>query len=98
MVGGLNTTALLLIFPIGFAGMLTTDDVWERLMRLFWFLRTALHIFAGAIDDVRLWNRALSADEIKDFMNQGAEILTGGTAVEPQDKLGVTWAKIKSAR
>ena len=56
------------------------------------------YIFAGAIDDVRLWNRALSADEIMDFMNQGAEILVGGTAVEPQDKLGVTWAKIKSVR
>ncbi len=42
MVSGLNTTALLLIFPIGLAGMLTTGDVWERLMRLFWFLPTAL--------------------------------------------------------
>jgi len=38
MVGGLNTTALFLIFPIGLAGMLLVGSIRERLMRLFWFL------------------------------------------------------------
>jgi len=42
MVGGLNTTALYLVFPIGLAGMLLVGPLRERLMRLLWFLPIAI--------------------------------------------------------
>jgi len=42
----------------------------------------------GSIDDVRLWNRVLAEDEVR----QADE----PALVEPQDKLANTWAKIKS--
>ena len=54
------------------------------------------YIFAGLIDEARLWNRALSEAEIREFMDKGMEILTGGTAVEPQNKLLTTWGKMKA--
>lgn len=38
MLGGLNTTALYLILPVGLAGMLLVDSLRERLMRILWFL------------------------------------------------------------
>ncbi len=50
------------------------------------------NIFAGPIDEVRLWNRALSEDEIGDFMNFGG----GGFAVEPKNKLPTAWGEIKA--
>lgn len=51
------------------------------------------YIFAGIIDEVRLWNRAMDVDEIKDYMNKGAkEIL----AVAPADKLSTAWGKVKA--
>ena len=56
------------------------------------------YIFSGIIDDVRLWNRALSTDEINEFKEMGADILSTGTVVEPQDKLPTAWGKIKAAR
>jgi hypothetical protein len=71
----------------------TNDDPW----RIAQDCERTNYIFAGAIDDVRLWNRALSADELNEFIGQGVEIL-GGTSVEPQNKLSTKWAKIKSAR
>ena len=54
------------------------------------------YIFDGAIDEVRLWNRPLSDDEIREFKDLGVEALSGGTAVEPQDKLPTAWARIKA--
>jgi hypothetical protein len=42
MMGGLNTTALFLVFPLGLAGMMLIGGLWERLMRLFWFLPIVL--------------------------------------------------------
>jgi hypothetical protein len=47
--------------------------------------------FLGMIDEVRIWNRALDADEIGAEMNRGG----GETPVEPQSKLATTWAQIK---
>lgn len=47
--------------------------------------------FQGMIDEVRIWNRALGADEIIDEMNRGG----GETPVKPQSKLATTWAQIK---
>jgi len=42
MIRGLNTTALLLIFPLGLAGMISIGHPWERLMRISWFLPIVL--------------------------------------------------------
>lgn len=49
------------------------------------------YVFAGVIDEVRLWNRALTADEIG-----GAQGLI--TPVDPQAKLATTWGNIKTDR
>ena len=49
------------------------------------------YVFAGMIDDVSLWNRALSADEI-------AEAQDLVTPVEPLDKLATTWGTLKASR
>jgi hypothetical protein len=54
------------------------------------------YIFAGSIDEPRLWNRALSAEEIGEFMDAGASIMTDGTAVELQNKLSTAWGEIKA--
>ena len=51
------------------------------------------YIFAGIIDEVRLWNRALSEKEIGDFMEKGVEILT---VVESRNKLPTAWGEIKA--
>jgi len=48
------------------------------------------YVFAGIIDEVSLWNRALSADEIT-----GAQDL--GVSVDPRAKLATTWGNIKIA-
>ena len=45
----------------------------------------------GAVDEVRLYNRALDADEIKDTMETA-----GGEAVTSKGKLSTTWAELKS--
>ena len=77
------------------SGKLTVnDDPW----RLGQDCERENYIFTGIIDDARLWNRALSKDEINEFKGMGAEILESGTAVEPQDKLPTTWARLKAAR
>ena len=49
------------------------------------------YVFAGLIDEVRLWNRALSADEIG-----GTQGLL--TPVDPLAKLTTTWGNIKISR
>jgi hypothetical protein len=48
--------------------------------------------FLGMIDEVRIWNRALSQDEVKDEMDMGNK----AAAVEPQRKLTTTWGSIRS--
>ena len=48
--------------------------------------------FLGLIDEVRIWNRALSMDEVRVEMN------TASTPVEPLGKLSTTWATLKSER
>ncbi len=47
------------------------------------------NLFVGIIDEVRVYNRALRADEIKQNMD------AKGLAVEPLGKLTVAWGKIK---
>jgi hypothetical protein len=51
----------------------------------------ANYIFDGSIDEARLWNRALSADEIGQFMEGGVEML----AVDPAGKLSTTWGALR---
>jgi len=50
------------------------------------------YIFEGIIDEVRLWNRALSEEEINTFMDQGVEAL----AVEAAGKISTTWGRLKA--
>ncbi|MCZ6801974.1 MAG: LamG domain-containing protein [Nitrospirae bacterium] len=47
--------------------------------------------FDGLIDEVRIWNRALSEEEIQNYMNTG-----NVTAVEPAGKLATAWGALKS--
>ncbi len=49
----------------------------------------------GIVDEVRLWNRALSDDEMKQSMDMGADEFL---AVNPKDKLATTWGQIKRLR
>ena len=48
----------------------------------------------GAVDEVRLWNRALNDAEIKFSMQLGDKEFE--TTVEPKNKLAVTWSQVKS--
>ncbi len=50
------------------------------------------YLYKGKIDDVRVYNRALNADDI-------AAVMSGElTAVEPAGKLATTWAKLKAKK
>ena len=51
--------------------------------------------FLGLIDEVRIWNRALTEDEIRAEMETGYQ---SGTAVDPRQKLSTTWGTIKSTK
>ncbi len=48
--------------------------------------------FDGTIDDVAIWNRALTPDEINELMTIG---IPNTTAVEPDSKLTTTWGDLK---
>ena len=50
--------------------------------------------FNGLIDDVALFDRALTEDEIKTIMDDGLE--AGALAVSPQGKAATTWGALKS--
>ncbi len=51
--------------------------------------------FLGLIDEVRIWNRALSEEEVKEQMEMGYfEIF----AVDPRQKLATTWGQLKSRK
>lgn len=50
------------------------------------------NVFAGMIDEVRLWNRALSDRDINTFKDQGVD---GALAVTPFEKLSTTWGYLK---
>ena len=49
----------------------------------------------GFIDEVGLFNIALSEDDIKSIMNQGLGRALGITAVSSAGKLATTWADLK---
>jgi len=47
----------------------------------------------GALDEIKVFNRALSADEVKADMEK-----TATTAVDAKSKLAISWGEIKSAK
>lgn len=51
------------------------------------------NVFDGVIDEVRLWNRALSENEITSYMNRGA---AGALDVNASGKITTTWGYLKS--
>jgi len=50
--------------------------------------------FTGLMDDLNIWKRGLSAEEVNDIMNNGLGATL--TAVEAQGKLATTWGKLKA--
>ena len=50
----------------------------------------------GIIDEVGIFNKALTDDDIKSVMTKGLEKALGITAVSPKGKLTTTWSSIKS--
>jgi hypothetical protein len=51
--------------------------------------------FLGLIDEVRIWNRALTEDEVIDQMNKGHFELF---PVDPRQKLATTWGTLKTQK
>ena len=51
------------------------------------------YIPTGLIDEVRLWDRALSEKEIGQYMEMGVK---EALAVNPQAKLSVVWSSVKT--
>ncbi len=52
----------------------------------------AAQMFLGLIDEVRIWNRALTEEEVIAEMEVGSQSVN---AVDPKDKLATTWGSIK---
>jgi len=50
---------------------------------------------SATVDEVLVFDTALSADEIKKYMDNG---FLAGTAVEPSDKLAGTWGELKASQ
>jgi hypothetical protein len=74
-------------------------DVWEsEPVRIGWSQGQGgdlanLVYFDGIIDEVVIYNRALSANDISELMDSGID---RGTAVEPGNKLTTTWSRIRA--
>lgn len=51
----------------------------------------------GVVDEVVIFNRGLTEEEVNSLMEQGLEKLLGFQAVNPQGKMATTLARIKSA-
>ncbi|MDE0425402.1 MAG: LamG domain-containing protein [Candidatus Poribacteria bacterium] len=60
---------------------------------VLWLGRGAGPFLHGRIDEVRISNIARSQQEIQELMDKGIE---GVLAVKPQDKLTLTWGRLKS--
>lgn len=50
---------------------------------------------AGTVDDVAMFNVALSAEDLKEIMNNGIAKVVNITAVKASEKLPTTWSSIK---
>jgi hypothetical protein len=53
-------------------------------------------LMQGFIDEVGLFNIALSEDDIKSIMTKGLDVAIGITAVSPVGKLATSWGQIKN--
>ena len=51
--------------------------------------------FPGLVDEIGIFNGAISEDDVSTIMNSGLEAAIGGAAVEPGGKAPVTWATMK---
>jgi len=51
--------------------------------------------FAGLMDDLNVWKRGLTEEEVNMIMNDGVEAFL---AVEAQGKLATTWGKLKASK
>lgn len=57
------------------------------------FRQGSSHYWMGMLDDMAVFKRGLSDDEINDIMDNGlAEVML---SVDPKDKIALTWGKIK---
>ncbi|MBM3243102.1 LamG domain-containing protein [Candidatus Poribacteria bacterium] len=54
------------------------------------------HYWKGMLDDMAIFKRALSADEVKGIMEKGLSSIV--VAVHPKDKLATMWGRIKEVR
>ncbi len=52
--------------------------------------------FNGLMDDLCLWKKALTLEEIKKVMEKGAEAVSGGEAVTPFGNMTTTWGNLKT--
>jgi hypothetical protein len=52
--------------------------------------------YKGIVDDVAIFNEALSEDDITSIMSQGISRALGMTAVFPAGKITTTWARVKA--
>jgi hypothetical protein len=57
--------------------------------------RVPQYIFNGAVDELRVFKRALSEKEINEQLAKGQEIL-GGVSVDVAGKLTTSWGKVKA--
>ena len=71
----------------GPAGKINSIDVVFRIGKA----QTGLKGMVGLVDEVAIYNRALTADEINQDMENGVFF-----AVSPKDKLATTWGQLKS--
>ena len=51
--------------------------------------------FTGLMDDLCMWKKALTEEEINILMEKGPEVLIEGEAVLPVSNLFITWGKLK---
>lgn len=72
----------------GPAGKINSIDVVFRIGKA----QTGLKGMVGLVDEVAIYNRALSVDEINQDMENGVFF-----AVSPKDKLTTTWGKLKTS-
>ena len=49
--------------------------------------------FAGLMDDLNIWKRGLTEEEVNSIMNDGVDAFL---AVEPRNKLATTWGRLKA--
>jgi len=50
--------------------------------------------FTGLMDDLNIWKRGLTEEDVNDIMNNGLGVTL--TAVEAQGKLATTWGRLKA--